>query len=356
MKVRFIDVLKEAASEFSEDRVPRLASSLAYYTLFSVAPLLLIAIAISGIIFGEEAARGEIVGSLRTVIGENGATMIEEMVQNAAREKTSVLAAIAGFATLLIGASGVFGQLHEAFNTIWEVEPKKGGGISGFIRQRFMSFAMVLGVGFLLLVSLLLSAALAAVGKFFGAVLPGGETLWHIVNLVVAFAVISGLFAAMFRYLPDIRIPWRDALIGGVFTSALFTIGKFAIGIYLGKSSVASTYGAAGSLVVLLIWIYYSGLILFLGAEFAEVYSRRRSGVGSRAELREEKARKRQERAQTRPAVAGWHQPQPSPSRPRSSDSGGLGKAVAAGIGGLIVGALISAVGLVKVIRKAAGI
>jgi membrane protein len=195
------------------------------------------------------------------------------MIAGASQTSDSIFAAVIGFVVLLFGAAGVFGQLQDALNTMWEVKPKEGRGILGIIKDRFVSFGMVLGIGFLLLVSLVISAGLAALGNFLVGLLPAYEIIMQIISFVVSFAVISLLFALLFKYLPDAKVAWGDVWLGAVVTALLFTIGKELIGLYLGRSAVASTYGAAGSLVVLLLWIYYSGQILFFGAEFTQVYA-----------------------------------------------------------------------------------
>jgi membrane protein len=200
---------------------------------------------------------------------------VRTIVENAKTPSEGVVSSILGIVVLLFGASGVFGELQGALNTIWEVAPKPGRGIWGTVRDRLFSFAMVMGVAFLLLVSLILSAALAAAGRFFERSLPGGEAVWQIVNFVISFAVVSSLFAVTFKVVPDAKVRWRDVWIGAVVTAFLFSVGKFLIGLYLGKSTVASSYGAAGSIVLLVIWVYYSSLILFLGAEFTQVYAKR---------------------------------------------------------------------------------
>jgi membrane protein len=266
-------LLGAAIASWSEDKAPRLGAALAYYTVFSLAPLLVIAVGIAGVFFGEEAARGQIVDQIRGLVGDQGAQAVETMVEHAGRQKTSgVVATAIGLAMLLFGASGVFGELQDSLNTIWGVKPRPGRGLLGVIKDRFASFTMVIGIAFLLLVSLILSAALAALGPRLG----GGtaEGAMHIVNGLVSFGVITVLFAAMYKYVPDVQIQWRDVWVGAAVTSLLFTLGKFAIGLYLGKSSVASAYGAAGSLVILLIWVYYSAQILFFGAEFTKVYAK----------------------------------------------------------------------------------
>jgi membrane protein len=198
------------------------------------------------------------------------------MIQRAEQPSTGLLATVVAVITLLFGASGVFGQLQDALNTVWGVEPKEGRGVWGFIKDRFLSFVAVVGTGFLLLVSLVLSSALAAVGKWFSGVLPLPEAVLQALNFLVSFVVITGLFALIFKVLPDARVAWRDVWVGAALTALLFTIGKFAIGVYLGKSNVASAYGAAGSLVIVLVWVYYSAQILLYGAEFTQVYANRR--------------------------------------------------------------------------------
>jgi membrane protein len=267
-------IAAETARDWLEDEVPRLSASLAYYTLLSLTPLLVVAIALAGLVFGEEAARGQIAAELRGIVGPQGAEAVEAVVRNAERPDTGLVNTLLGLAVLFIGASGVFAELQAAMNRIWEVTPRPGSGLWGTLRARLFSFAMVLSVAFLLLVSLIVSAALAAVGRFFESSLPGGEVLWQVVNLGISFASVTGLFALLFKYVPDVKIAWRDVWIGAAATALLFDIGKFLIGFYLGKSGVSSAYGAAGSVVLLVIWVYYSALILFLGAEFTQVRAR----------------------------------------------------------------------------------
>jgi membrane protein len=268
-------LLKETFNEWNEDKVSRLAAALAYYTVFSLAPLLIIAIAIAGSVFGEEAARGEIVGQIQGLVGRSGAQVIETAIENANKPQTGTIASIVSIIVLLFGATGVFGQLQDALNTIWEVQPKPGRGMMGFIRQNFLSFSMVLGIGFLLLVSLLLSAILAGISTYLSGVLPGLDVLWQIANFIVGFGISALLFAMIFKFLPNVKITWGDVLIGAIITSLLFSVGRFLLGLYLGNGSFGSTYGAAGSLVVILAWVYYAAQILFVGAEFTQVYARR---------------------------------------------------------------------------------
>ena len=268
-------LVKESFKEWKEDGALDLGAALAYYTIFSLAPLLLIVIAVAGLVWGREAVQGQLVSQLRGIVGEQGGEAIQTMIANAGRHGSGVIATIIGLVTILFGATGAFVQLQSALNRVWNVEPKPGAGIWSFVRTRLISFGMILGIGFLLLVSLVLTAAVAAVGTWATTLLPGGEALVNILTFVVSFALITLLFAMIYKVLPDVEIGWRDVWIGAGVTAFLFTIGKFLIGLYLGKSSVASTYGAAGSLVVLLLWVYYSSQILFLGAEFTEVYATR---------------------------------------------------------------------------------
>lgn len=270
-----IRLLRETVAEWSEDNVPLLAAALAYYTIFSLAPLLLIAIAIAGAVFGEEAARGEIFGQIRGLVGPEGATAIQAMIENAGKPKSGgTVATVIGVVVLLVGASGVFGQLQTALNTIWEVKPKPERGIKNFIQSRFLSFAMVFVIGFLLLVSLVLSAVLAGISSFFGSFVPDFVIVGQAINFVISFATITVLFAGIYKFLPDVKVPWRNLWVGAGVTALLFNIGKYLLGLYLGSGGVGSTYGAAGSLVVILVWVFYSAQILLFGAEFTQVYSK----------------------------------------------------------------------------------
>ena len=271
-------LLTAAFSDFLEDRAPRLGAALAYYTALSIAPLLLIVIGIAGLVFGEEAARGQIVGQLQALVGDDGARAIQDMLAHARRPASGLIATIVGVVTLLAGASGVFGQLQDALNTIWEVAPRPGRGWRGLVRDRFLSLTMVLGTGFLLLVSLLVSAGVSAAGEAIGGLTHGFETVAHVATALVSFGVVTALFAMIFKYLPDAEISWRDVWAGAAITALLFVLGKFAIGLYLGHASIGSAYGAAGSFVVLLVWVYYSAQVLLFGAELTQVYASRRGG------------------------------------------------------------------------------
>lgn len=268
------NLLKETFAKWNKDNVPRMGAAMAYYTVFSLAPLLLIVIGIAGVVFGQEAAQGAIMDQLRGLLGPTAAKAIEDMVANASKPSSGILATIIGIITLFIGASGAFGELQAALNTIWEVPERPNRGLLGLVRGRFLSMLMVIGTGFLLLVSLVLSAALAALGSFFSHLLPVPESVLQVLNFVLSFAVITLLFAMMYKILPDRPIGWNDVWIGAALTAFLFTIGKFLIGLYIGKANFASSYGAAGSLVVILVWVYYSTQILLFGAEFTYVYAK----------------------------------------------------------------------------------
>jgi membrane protein len=262
-------LLKETYSKWSEDKVPRLGAALAYYAVFSIPPLVLLVIAIVGLVY-----QGDVAGAIQRQLGglmgqDTARTMMEAATQQG--RSSGGIATIFGVALLLFGASGVFGELQDALNTMWGVQPKQNRGIMGLIKDRFLSFTMVLGIAFLLLISLVVSAGVAAVGGW----LPGGEAAGHIIELALSFGVTTLLFAMIFKMLPDVKIAWNDVWIGAVATAILFTIGKFAIGLYLGKGSVASAYGAAGSVIIMIVWIYYSAQILYFGAEFTRVYANR---------------------------------------------------------------------------------
>jgi membrane protein len=268
---------KETVTRWTEDKASALAAALAYYSLFSLAPLVLISVAVAGLVFGEQAAQGQLYAQLSGLIGDSGARALETIVANMHRQQSGgVIATIIGLATLLFGATGVFAQLQDSMNTIWKARPPTTNGIIEFLRVRMLSFSMVLGIGFLLLVSLILSAVLAALGDYLRMFLPGGYAVGQALNATVSLVVVTLLFAMIYKLLPDTPVAWRDVWVGALITSFLFTLGKFAIGFYLGKASVASSYGAAGSVVILLLWVYYSALILYFGAEFTHVYSMRR--------------------------------------------------------------------------------
>lgn len=276
IRVRSIFILlKEAFQEWQQDKASLLAAALAYYTVFSITPLLVIAVAIAGAVFGQDTAKGEILEQINGLVGQQGAQAIETALANADRPQLSGVASLISVVVLLIGASGVFAQLQEALNTVWNVKAKPNAGIWQFIRKRLLSFGMVLAIGFLLLVSLILSAMLSGISKLEISLLPGFTPLWQILNFAISFGFISLLFALIYKYLPDVKIRWKDVTIGAIITALLFTLGKFLIGLYLGRGSLGSAYGAAGSLIVFLAWVFYSAQILLFGAEFTQVYARK---------------------------------------------------------------------------------
>ncbi|MGF1589642.1 MAG: YihY/virulence factor BrkB family protein [Pleurocapsa sp.] len=268
-------LIKEAFVEWQQDKASMLAAALAYYTVFSIAPLLVIAIAIAGAVFGQDAAQGEIVSQINQLVGQEGAEAIETILANADQPQLGSISSIISVVVLFIGASGVFAQLQEALNTVWNVKVKANAGIWEFIRKRLLSFGMVLAIGFLLLVSLILSAMLSGIGKLEINLLPGLTPLWQIANFVVSFSLITLLFALIYKYLPDAKIHWQDVWVGAIITALLFNIGKSLIGLYLGRGSLGSAYGAAGSFIVFLAWVFYSAQILLFGAEFTQVYARK---------------------------------------------------------------------------------
>ena len=266
---------KDSAKAWSEDKASRLAAALSYYTIFSIAPLLVLAIAVAGLAFGREAASNQLFGEIRGLVGDQGAQAIQAMVQSVNQKGGNILATLVGVFTLLLGASGAFGQLQDALNTIWQVQPKPGQGIMGFLRTRFLSFSMVLVIGFLLMVTLVMSAALSALGHYLADILPMPAAVMQLINFALSFGVTALLFTLIYKVLPDVTVRWRDVWIGGLVTALLFSIGRYLIGLYLGRGSVSSAYGAAGSLVIILLWIYYSAQILFFGAEFTKVFANR---------------------------------------------------------------------------------
>jgi membrane protein len=267
-------VLREAGTEWIEDNATRLSAALAFYTILSIAPLFVIAVAIAGAVFGHEAATGALTDQLRGLLGDAGAEVARTTVERADKPAAGTVATIIGVITLLFGASGVFGELQGALNAIWNVKPKPDRGIWGKVRDRFLSFGMVLVIGFLLLVSLIVTAILAALGTYLEGLAPGVPILMQVANFVISFLVVTALFALVFKYLPDAQVAWRDVWFGALVTAALFTVGKYAIGVYLGKAGVGTPFGAAGSLVAFVVWVYYSGLIVFFGAELTQVTAR----------------------------------------------------------------------------------
>lgn len=272
----FWKMLRETVDDWLEDKVPRMGAALAYYAVFSVAPLLLIAIGIAGVVFGEQAAQKELHKQIGNTVGAPVAGAIEDILGNVHRRGGGFLGTAIGVVILLFGASGVFSELQDALNTIWRVKPRPGSGIWGVIRDRLLSFLVVLGTGFFLLASLVLSAVLQGLESFAGEGSAGGGWLWWVVNVAVSFAVEAVLFALLYKLLPDTDVGWRDVWPGAVIAALLFAVGKYAISVYLVKGAVVSAFGAAGSVIVILTWVYYSSQILLFGAEFTRVHARHR--------------------------------------------------------------------------------
>ena len=268
------EISKGSVSEFFEDKAPRLAAALAYYALFSLGPLLVIVIGVAGLFFEKNAVSHEVTSQIQSFVGDKGAGTIESMLKRG-NGNSSLIATVLGTLALVFGATGVFGQLQDALNTIWEVKLKPGQGVWAFIRSRFLSFAMVFGIAFLLLISMVITTLLEAFSGAISQVLPVPAMVVRVLHLGISFVVITLLFAMIFKLLPDARVRWRDVWVGAMGTSLLFTLGKSLIALYLGRESTSSAYGAAGSVIIILLWVYYSSLILFFGAEFTQVYARK---------------------------------------------------------------------------------
>jgi len=259
---------------WKNDYAPSMGAALAYYTVFSVAPLLLIAISVAGLVFGRDAARGEIFAQLSGMMGPQGALAVQGMLEAVNKPTEGIVATVVGVTLLVIGATTVFGELQDSMDRIWRAPVRaQTSGLISLLKVRLLSFSMIMGIGFLLMVSLVASAALAALGKWWSPLFGGWETLAQLVNFAFSFAMVTVAFAMIYKLLPRVRVQWRDVWVGAGVTALLFTIGKHLIGLYIGKSSVASGYGAAGSLVVVLVWVYYSAQIFLLGAEFTWVYA-----------------------------------------------------------------------------------
>jgi membrane protein len=298
MFAKIWDLIKDTVSGFMADEALSRAAAIAYFTIFSIAPLLLIVIAIAGLVFGQEAAQAAIMGQFSGLMGKGSGDALASMLQSAGSQsqKSGTIATIIGIVALLITASGAFGEIQSSLNKIWKAEPK--AGLSRLVRARIASLGLVMTLGFLMLVSLVISAGLAALGHWIEGIFPGAKVLMSVANFVITLTLLSAVFAAIYKFLPDKPIAWRDVAVGAVATALLFTIGKSLIGLYIGSSKVAESYGTAGSLIVILVWIYYSTLTFLLGAEFTRAYAQR---FGSHAA---------QPEAAARPASSA---PQPAP-------------------------------------------
>ncbi|MGG6242017.1 YihY/virulence factor BrkB family protein [Nodosilinea sp. AN01ver1] len=270
-------LLKQAFQEWNKDKASQLAAALAYYTLFSLAPLLILAIAIAGLFFDSVAVRDQLMSQVESLVGGSGAEFVRTVLDNANRpgQSSGVVASIISIVLLLVGATGVLTQLQLALNTIWNLEARSDIGLMNMVRKRVLSLGMVMVIGFLLLVSLVVSSVISGFSAYLQSLAPGLDAVVQLINFVVAFGITTLLFAALFKYLPDAVISWRDVWFGAIATAILFSIGKYLIGLYLGNSGFGSSYGAAGSVIILLIWVFYSAQIMFYGAELTQVYSRR---------------------------------------------------------------------------------
>lgn len=272
-RLSFIQMFHHSIKAWWEDNALRLGASLSFYTVFAIAPVLLVSIAIAGLVFGAEAVRGELVGQMDDLVGRDGAQAVQALLEGASKRQSGVFATLVGTMTLLLAATGAFLELQAAFNAIWRVKPNPDANLRAYAAARLRSFGIVVAIGFLLLVSLVISAALSAFNDWLGRRAPGWPVLWQALNILVSFLVTTALFALLFKFLPDVKLFWRDVVTGAIVTAVLFTAGKHLIGLYLGQSSTASSYGAAGSVILLLLWVYYSSQILLLGAEFTRIYS-----------------------------------------------------------------------------------
>ncbi|MGZ9030471.1 MAG: YhjD/YihY/BrkB family envelope integrity protein [Burkholderiaceae bacterium] len=313
---RFWIPFKGAATAFIDDFAPSMGAALAYYTMFSIAPLLFLVIMLAGLIFGEEAASGEIFAQLRGLMGEDGAKAVQTMVQSVKEPAAGAIGTVIGAIALLIGATTVFGELQSALDRIWRSPAReKASGLWAMVQTRLLSFGMILGIGFLLMVSLVASAMLAALGKWWGPMLGGWETLAQVLNFAISFGLFTAAFGLIYKFMPRVTIEWHDVWIGAAVTALLFTIGKLLIGLYIGKSAIASGFGAAGSIVVVLVWVYYSAQIFLFGAEFTWVYSHEfGSRRGAERPAKAEEAPQRS--AAGAPASGGLVPAGPAVSRP----------------------------------------
>lgn len=273
----FSAIIRSTFASWSDHEAPRLGAALAFYTILSLAPLMILIVALAAFVFGFPSAQSQILMKVQSMLGQQGAEAVKAMIEQAQKPSDSITASVLGMIMLLFGASGVFEELRSALNKIWNVQPVQSGHIAALLRERFFSFGMVLAIGLLLLVSLLFSAGLAALGNFYNEILPVPEWALQLVNMVVSFLSISIVFALIFKFVPNAQIAWNHVIVGALLTSSLFSVGKVLIGLYLGKAAVGSAYGAAGSLVVIIVWVYYSSQIFFLGAEFTHALATSRN-------------------------------------------------------------------------------
>jgi membrane protein len=271
----FLSILKTTFGAWNRHEAPRLGAALAFYTILSLSPLVIIVVAVGGLLFSRSTAQMHILNEVQGMIGPEGGKAVQSMLANAQKPAAGILGSLVGLLSLLFGASGVFTELRSALNLIWEVKPRETSGVVALLRERFFSFGMVLSIGFLLLVSLVVSTVLAALGKFFGGLLPVPSPVIAVVNFLLSYIGVAVLFGFIFRFVPEAKVRWKNVWLGACVTALFFTIGKTLIGLYLGKSSVGSPYGAAGSVIVVIVWVYYSAQIFFFGAEFTHAYTER---------------------------------------------------------------------------------
>lgn len=268
-------LIKKAGASWVDDYAPSMGAALSYYTVFSLAPLLVIVIAIAGLVFGQEAARGEVFAQLSGLLGTDAAKTVEELLNAASKPSQGIPSAVVGVVVLLIGATTVFGELQDALDRIWRAPVREGStGLWGLLRARVLSFGMILGIAFLLMVSLVMSAAVSALGKWWGPAFGGWELMAQAINALVGFVFTTVVFAMIYKIMPRVSVRWHDVWLGAAITALLFSAGRMLIGLYIGKTALASGYGAAGSLVVVFVWVYYSAQIFLMGAEFTWVYAR----------------------------------------------------------------------------------
>ena len=278
-------MVKQAAAAWSKDYAPSMGAALSYYTVFSLAPLLLLVISIAGLLFGQDAARGALFGQLNSLMGADAAKAVEGLLASVSKPSEGIVGTVVGIALLLFGATTVFGEVQDAVDRIWRAPARdEKGGLWGLLRTRFLSFGMILGIAFLLMVSLVMGAAISALGTWWGPAFGGWEFLAQVVTFVVGFALTTGVFAMIYKLMPRVRVEWRDVWIGAAATSLLFNVGRFFIGLYIGKSSIASGFGAAGSLIIVFVWVYYSAQIFLMGAELTWVYARTFESIKQKVE------------------------------------------------------------------------
>ena len=264
---------QSTVGNWMDDNAMRLSAALAFYTVWSIGPLFLVVVSVVGLVYGRDAAEGHVVDSLRELVGDEGANSIQEAIVHANASGHTITANVVGIVLLLVAASGVVAELKSSLNLIWEIKPPKTTWLAA-LRERALSLTMLLGVGFLLLVSSLFNAGLSAIGKRLNGYIPGGEEIWHVAHASVSFGLATVVFTFIFKIIPDVAIRWRDVWLGGALTAALFTLGQVFMGLYVGKTNIGSVYGAASSLMIVLVWIFFSSCLLFLGAEFTRAYAR----------------------------------------------------------------------------------